>query len=115
MIRIRVLRLELIILKMVKTSLLSLFLLPSLSWAVANITDEKATPSIPDGKLLYDESCAKCHHAPYESLGWNEMTSKAELKQMVDSCSDHFQLDWNEQDIIDTSEYLNTEFFFLTQ
>ncbi len=87
-----------------KTSLLSVFLLPSLSWAVANITD---------GKLLYDESCAKCHHSPYESLGWNEMTSKIELGSMIESCGDYFQLDWNAQDIEDTSEYLNTEFFFL--
>jgi hypothetical protein len=115
MIRTRALQLELAILRIVKSNLLSLFLLPSLSWAVTNITDGKATPSIPDGKLLYDESCAKCHHAPYESLGWNEITSKAELRQMIGSCSDHFQLEWNEQDITDTSEYLNTEFFFLTQ
>ena len=87
-----------------KTSLLSLCLLPSFSWAVANIAD---------GALLYDESCAKCHHTPYQSLGWNEMTSKAELGYMIESCSDYFQLDWNAQDIEDTSEYLNAEFFFL--
>ncbi|MDB2590576.1 hypothetical protein N9Y32_06070 [Candidatus Thioglobus sp.] len=86
-----------------KTSLLSLCLLPSLGWAVANIAD---------GKLLYDESCAKCHHTPYQSLGWNEMTSKIEVSLMVSACSDHFQLDWNAQDIEDTTEFLNTEFFF---
>ena len=72
-----------------------------------------AAPNIADGALLYDESCAKCHHSPYESLGWNEMTSKIELDSMIESCSDYFRLDWNAQDIEDTSEYLNTEFFFL--
>lgn len=86
-----------------QAKLLALVLLPSLSWAAPNISD---------GKLLYDESCAKCHHTPYQSLGWNEMDNRIELSHMVSACSDHFQLDWNEQDIKDTTEYLNTEFFF---
>lgn len=41
------------------------------------------------------------------------MTSKAELSYMIGACSDYFHLDWNAQDIEDTREYLNTEFFFL--
>ncbi len=86
-----------------KAKLLALALLPTLAWAVPNISD---------GKLLYDESCAKCHHTPYESLGWNEMTNRIELAHMISACSDHFQLDWNAQDIEDAGEYLNTEFFF---
>ncbi len=106
MIRIQVLRFASTILRLVSARLLSLFLLPTLSWAVPNVSD---------GKLLYDESCAKCHHTPYESLGWNEMTSKTELTGMVEACSDHFQLNWNEQDIEDTAGYLNAEFFFLTK
>ena len=104
MIHTQVHRFELTILRLLKASLLSLFLLPSLSWAV---------PNIADGKLLYEESCAKCHHIPYESLGWNEMTSKDELGNMIGACSDYFRLNWNAQDIQDTREYLNTEFFFL--
>ncbi len=90
----------------VRNKLLSLLLLPSLSWALPNLSD---------GKLLYDESCAKCHHTPYQSLGWNEMTNKIELSHMVEACSDYFNLDWNAQDIEDTTEFLNTEFFFLSK
>ncbi len=86
-----------------KVRLIFALLLPSISSAV---------PNLADGKLLYDESCAKCHHIPYQSLGWNEMNNHVELSHMVSACSDHFQLDWNEQDIKDTTEYLNTEFFF---
>ncbi|CAC9590190.1 hypothetical protein [uncultured Gammaproteobacteria bacterium] len=85
-----------------KAKLFSLLLLPSLSWAVPNISD---------GKLLYDESCAKCHHTPYQSLGWNEMTNRTELRYMIEACSDHFQLEWNAKDVEDTEEFLNTEFF----
>jgi len=94
------------ILKQVKAKLLALALLPGLSLAVANITD---------GKLLYDESCVKCHHTPYESLGWNEMTNRIELRHMIEACSNHFQLDWNDQDVQDTEEFLNTEFFFFDE
>ncbi|WP_428087153.1 hypothetical protein [Candidatus Thioglobus sp.] len=71
-----------------------------------------ATPNIADGALLYEESCAKCHHAPYQSLGWEEMSNKIELSHMIKACSNHFQLEWNQQDIKDTTEYLNAEFFF---
>ncbi len=87
-----------------KAKFLSLILLPSLSWAVPNIND---------GKLLYDESCTRCHQNPYQSLGWNEINNFVELEYMIGACSNYFQLEWNEQDIEDTSEYLNTEFFLL--
>lgn len=86
-----------------KNKLLFLALLPTFSWAAPNISD---------GKLLYDESCAKCHHTPYESLGGDEITNRMELDYMIEACSNYFQLDWNVQDIEDTGEYLNTEFFF---
>ncbi len=70
-----------------------------------------AAPNLADGRLLYEEECEKCHKTPYESLGWNELTKKEEIAIMVGACSDHFQLDWNSQDILDTTEYLNSEFF----
>ncbi len=69
-----------------------------------------ANPS--DGQLLYNESCAKCHHTPYQTLGWAELTNRFELRHMVGACSDYFQLDWDRQDVNDTVEYLNKEFFF---
>lgn len=43
------------------------------------------------------------------------MTNKIELSHMVEACSDYFNLDWNAQDIEDTTEFLNTEFFFLSK
>ena len=70
--------------------------------------------NLSDGQLLYEESCAKCHHSPYQSLGWNEMTNILEVRHMVEACSDYFQLDWNQQDVRDTVEYLNNEFFFFS-
>ncbi len=70
-----------------------------------------AQPNIVDGKLLYEESCIKCHSDPYLSIGLNEMSNPIELSYMVNVCSEHFQLNWNQQDIEDTTHYLNTEFF----
>ena len=97
---------ELATLRRMRVKLSLIFLLPSISFAMPNISD---------GKLLYDESCVKCHHTPYQSLGWNEMTNKIELSHMVEACSDYFQLEWNAQDIKDTTEFLNTEFFFFAK
>ena len=73
-----------------------------------------AEPNIIDGKLLYGESCAKCHGTEYyQGLGMSEPNDVVELTHWVDTCSQHFNLDWNDQDIEDTVHYLNREFFRL--
>lgn len=88
------------------TNKLLLFaLLPICAWAVPNAND---------GKLLYEESCAKCHGiSSYQGLGMDEITNLIELAHWTDTCSKHFRLDWNNQDIEDTVHYLNREFFRL--
>ena len=80
----------------------------------AVLLSSTAHANLADGKLLYEESCAKCHHSPYQTLGWNEMTNILEVTHMVEACSDYFRLDWNRQDVRDTVEYLNNEFFFFS-
>ncbi len=72
-----------------------------------------AQPNLEDGKLLYEESCLHCHGDPYLSNGLDEMTNTTELFYMVKACARHFQLNWNQQDITDTTHYLNTKFFQL--
>ena len=85
---------------------LLLALLPNLVLAI-----ELTNPNIDDGKLLYEESCLKCHGDPYLENGLDEMTNITELFYMTKACSKHFQLAWNKQDITDTTHYLNTKFF----
>ena len=72
-----------------------------------------AEPNYADGKLLFEESCEKCHRTPYQGLGWNDMLNLVELRHMIGACSDHFHLDWNKQDIDDALHYMNSEFFQL--
>jgi hypothetical protein len=73
-----------------------------------------AEPNISDGKLLYEESCAKCHGTDYyQGLGMSEPSDSVELTHWVDTCSQHFNLDWNNQDIEDTVHYLGRKFFEL--
>jgi len=91
---------------MKRNKALLLTLLPHLALAITLVQ-----PNIDDGKLLYEESCIKCHDDPYLSSGLDEMTNKTELFYMVTACSRHFQLAWNKQDITDTTYYLNTKFF----
>jgi len=59
----------------VGTNKLLLFaLLPICAWAVPNAND---------GKLLYEESCAKCHGiSSYQGLGMDEITNLIELAQL---------------------------------
>lgn len=86
---------------------LILLLLPCASMAV---------PNIADGKLLYEESCAKCHGSDYyQGLSVDEITNTVELSHWVDTCSTHFNLGWNDQDIEDTVHYLNREFFLIDE
>jgi len=72
-----------------------------------------ALPNLEDGKLLYEESCLNCHGDPYLSSGLDEMTNTTDLFYMVRTCAKHFRLNWNQQDITDTTHYLNTKFFQL--
>jgi len=89
---------------------LLLTLLPGLALAI-----ELVQPNIGDGKLLYEESCMRCHDDPYLSNGLDEMTNTTELFYMVTACSRHFDLDWNKQDITDTTHYMNIKFFQLDE
>jgi cytochrome c1 len=72
-----------------------------------------AQPNLEDGKLLYEESCLNCHGDPYLNNGLDEMTNTTDLFYMVRACAKHFRLNWNQQDITDTTHYLNTKFFQL--
>ncbi len=72
-----------------------------------------ALPNLEYGKLLYEESCLNCHGDPYLSSGLDEMTNTTDLFYMVRACAKHFRLNWNQQDITDTTHYLNTKFFQL--
>jgi cytochrome c1 len=74
-----------------------------------------AQPNLEDGKLLYEESCLSCHGDPYLSNGLDEMTNTTDLLYMVRACAKHFRLNWNQQDITDTTHYLNTKFFQLDE
>ena len=91
---------------MKRNNALLLAFLPNLALAIT-----LQQPNIGDGKLLYEESCLKCHGDPYLSNGLDEMTNVTDLFYMTKACSKHFQLAWNKQDITDTTHYLNTKFF----
>ncbi|HIM95209.1 MAG TPA: cytochrome c [Gammaproteobacteria bacterium] len=91
---------------MIRNKILLFSLLPSLVLAL---------PNLEDGKLLYEESCLNCHGDPYLSSGLDEMTNTTDLFYMVRACAKHFRLNWNQQDITDTTHYLNTKFFQLNK
>jgi hypothetical protein len=51
----------------------------------------------------------------YLNNGLDEMTNTTDLFYMVRACAKHFRLNWNQQDITDTTHYLNTKFFQLDE
>ncbi len=68
------------------------------------------------GAELHAEHCAGCHTAPhdaafYESRRGGKIQSLASLRTMVESCANHFNISWFEEENDAVTNYLNTNYY----
>jgi mono/diheme cytochrome c family protein len=68
------------------------------------------------GAQLHAEHCAGCHKAPhdaafYESRRGGKIQSLASLRTMVESCANHFNISWFEEENDAVTKYLNTNYY----
>lgn len=68
------------------------------------------------GAQLHAEHCASCHTAPhdaafYESRQGKKIQSLASLRTMVESCANHFNIAWFEEENEAVTHYLNVNYY----
>ncbi len=68
------------------------------------------------GAQLHAEHCAGCHTAPhdaafYESRQGKKIQSLASLRTMVESCANHFNISWFEEENEAVTNYLNVNYY----
>lgn len=70
------------------------------------------------GGELHAQNCAGCHSAPhnaafYESKQGGKIKSAQSLNTMVQSCANHFNLPWFDEEVTAVSTYLNQSYYHL--
>jgi mono/diheme cytochrome c family protein len=93
---------------MKKQLLLCIFFLSSAGIVLAASPDE---PTKPRGQLLYENHCIGCHTSSVNSRNPRKATNLNDLYQWVEKWSKAQNLDWNEDEIRDVSDYLNHEYY----
>jgi mono/diheme cytochrome c family protein len=68
------------------------------------------------GASLHQAECAGCHKAPhnaafYESRRGKKLKSRASVFTMVQSCANHFNIAWFDEEVDAVTVYLNTTYY----
>jgi hypothetical protein len=68
------------------------------------------------GASLHTEHCVGCHSAPhnaafYQSRRGGKIQSSGSLHTMVQSCANHFNLPWFDEEVSAVSIYLNQHYY----
>jgi hypothetical protein len=68
------------------------------------------------GASLHAEHCVGCHSAPhdaafYQSRRGGKIQSSGSLHTMVQSCANHFNLPWFDEEVSAVSIYLNQNYY----
>lgn len=84
---------------------ITLFGLILLSTSQANAFDVAA------GKQQLNESCTSCHGSELYTRNDRRVTSRKGLSAQVQRCQLALNLNWFDDDVENTAEYLNNEFY----
>lgn len=90
----------------------------SLISANAMANDFFATADIAAGKTLLDKNCISCHASSYGGDGseiytrpFHKVESSKGLVAQVRACNTNLNLQWFEEDEMNTSAYLNEQYY----
>ena len=92
--------------RLAKTGLCSAILLSAL--VNSSVFAEAAKMS---GKTLHDNSCMKCHKTEVYTRKDRKIKTLAALKQRVQQCAANTKAGWNEKQIDEVIEYVNSTFY----
>lgn len=72
------------------------------------------------GSELHAQHCADCHSAPhdaafYTSKRGGKIKNMASLNTMVQSCANHFNVPWFDEEVSAVSAYLNQTYYQFDQ
>ena len=77
---------------------------PAAEQAPTPVTDDR-------GQLLYENHCGGCHDESVYSRNPKKAQSTADIQKWVLRWSQQLELDWNDKDIGDVTNYLNQHFY----
>ena len=67
------------------------------------------------GEALYTNHCKECHEGLAHTRHGSRISSKGEIRSWVASWSVHSSLDWSSEEVEDVTDYLNRNFYHLTE
>ena len=65
-------------------------------------------------QALYENHCKGCHESWAHKRAGRHVTTPGELRKRVTGWSIHSRLDWSKEEIDDVADYLNRQFYQLT-
>ncbi|HUX81355.1 MAG TPA: hypothetical protein VMV35_00810 [Halothiobacillus sp.] len=92
-------------------------LLAGLILGLALVQSARAEQHAPNwGASLHQAECAGCHKAPhnaafYESRRGKKLKSRASVSTMVQSCANHFNIAWFDEEVDAVTVYLNNTYY----
>jgi hypothetical protein len=66
------------------------------------------------GEALYVNHCKECHETLVHTRPESRISTTGEIRSWVASWSIHSNLDWSREEVEDVTDYLNRNFYHLT-
>jgi mono/diheme cytochrome c family protein len=83
-------------------------------WAALSAPGAVAEPEFDRGRALYENHCEECHESWAHTRDGSRVNTIEDLRRWTQAWSMHSKLDWSDDEINDVADYLNREYYHLT-